>query len=73
MSMLTKEEMNGYMSIIDKVPAKEREKIMSLIEMDRVSRCQDSFLFFVQQMWPIFISGKHHKIMADAFERVASG
>jgi len=73
MSMLTKDEMNGYMAIIDKVPAKEREKIMALIEMDRVSRCRDSFLFFVQQMWPIFISGKHHKIMADAFERVASG
>jgi predicted phage terminase large subunit-like protein len=24
-------------------------------------------------MWPGFISGKHHQIMADAFERVASG
>jgi predicted phage terminase large subunit-like protein len=24
-------------------------------------------------MWPIFISGKHHAIMADAFERVARG
>lgn len=73
MSMLTQDEMKGYMSIVDKVPAKEREKIMALLEMDRVSRCQDSFLFFVQQMWPVFISGKHHKIMADAFERVASG
>jgi len=71
--MLTKDEMNGYMAIVDKVPAKEREKIMTLIEIDRVSRCKESFLFFVQQMWPIFISGKHHKIMADAFERVASG
>jgi predicted phage terminase large subunit-like protein len=65
--------MDGYIAIVDRVPQKEREKIMALLEMDRVSRCQDSFLFFVQQMWPIFISGKHHKIMADAFERVASG
>jgi predicted phage terminase large subunit-like protein len=24
-------------------------------------------------MWPIFISGKHHQIMANAFERVARG
>jgi predicted phage terminase large subunit-like protein len=24
-------------------------------------------------MWPVFISGKHHQIMADAFERVANG
>jgi predicted phage terminase large subunit-like protein len=73
MSMLTRQEMDGYIAIVDRVPQKEREKIMALLEMDRVSRCQDSFLFFVQQMWPIFISGKHHKIMADAFERVASG
>ena len=73
MSMLTRQEMDGYMAIVDRVPAKEREKIMALLEMDRISRCQESFLFFVQQMWPVFISGKHHKIMADAFERVASG
>ena len=73
MSMLTRDEMSGYMAIVDKVPPKEREKIMALLEMDRISRCKESFLFFVQQMWPIFISGKHHKIMADAFERVANG
>jgi hypothetical protein len=24
-------------------------------------------------MWPAFISGRHHKIMADAFERIANG
>jgi predicted phage terminase large subunit-like protein len=71
--MLTRDEMKGYLSIVDKVPPQEREKIMALLEMDRVSRCRESFLFFVQQMWPIFISGKHHKIMADAFERVANG
>lgn len=28
---------------------------------------------FVSEMWAAFISGRHHKIMADAFERVASG
>ena len=35
--------------------------------------CQTRFLKFVQKMWPSFVSGKHHKIMADAFERVARG
>jgi len=44
-----------------------------LLEMDRVERCKESFVFFAKQMWPIFISGKHHAIMADAFERVARG
>jgi predicted phage terminase large subunit-like protein len=73
MSLLTKKEIAGYLSIVDKVPENERNKIFALMEMDRVERCRESYLFFVQQMWPIFISGKHHQIMADAFERVASG
>lgn len=61
------------MSIVDKVPDTERAKITALLEMDRVERCKESFLFFAKQMWPVFISGKHHQIMADAFERVANG
>ena len=28
---------------------------------------------FVRQMWPTFISGRHHIKMAEAFEKVASG
>jgi predicted phage terminase large subunit-like protein len=73
MSLLTKKEIAGYLAVVDKVPEAERNKIFALMEMDRVERCRESYLFFVQQMWPIFISGKHHQIMADAFERVASG
>lgn len=73
MTLLTAKEISGYLSIVDKVPETERAKINTLLEMDRVEKCRESFLFFVQQMWPIFISGQHHKIMADAFERVANG
>lgn len=73
MTLLSKQEISQYLSIIDKVPEVERNKIFALMEMDRVERCRDSFLFFVKQMWPIFISGRHHQIMADAFERVADG
>jgi len=73
MTLLTAKEIAGYLSIVDKVPDTERAKINMLLEMDRVEKCRESFLYFVQQMWPIFISGQHHKIMADAFERVAAG
>ena len=73
MTLLTKKELADYLSMVDKVPDAERKKITALLEMDRVERCKESFLFFVKQMWPVFISGKHHQIMADAFERVASG
>jgi predicted phage terminase large subunit-like protein len=35
--------------------------------------CQEKFIKFVERVWPTFISGAHHKRMADAFERVANG
>ena len=34
---------------------------------------RDDFLAFVKYMWPEFIEGEHHKIMAEKFNRVASG
>ena len=34
---------------------------------------QHKFMEFVKKVWPTFIGGKHHDIMARAFERVASG
>ena len=73
MTLLSKQELTSYLQIVDKVSEADRKKIKALLEMDRVQRCRESFLFFVKQMWPVFISGKHHQIMADAFERVANG
>ena len=73
MSLLTRKEVDGYISMVDRVPDAERKKIFALLEMDRIERCRESYLFFVQQMWPVFISGKHHQIMANAFERVVNG
>jgi predicted phage terminase large subunit-like protein len=34
---------------------------------------QVRFIKFVERVWPTFISGAHHKRMAEAFERVARG
>jgi hypothetical protein len=55
----------------------EREKLLAelnhLEKLTARKRAQSKFLDFVTQMWPSFISGKHHAIMANAFERVASG
>ena len=41
--------------------------------IDRMNAAQDKFIPFVKAMWPQFIEGAHHRIMADAFERVAAG
>jgi predicted phage terminase large subunit-like protein len=73
MSLLSQQELGRYLGAINSASPEQRKKIQQLIELDRLERCKESYLFFVQQMWPVFISGQHHKIMADAFERVARG
>lgn len=73
MSLLSQQELGKYLGMVNSASPEQRKKIYQLLELDRVERCRESFLFFVQQMWPVFISGQHHKIMADAFERVARG
>jgi len=47
-----------------------------LIKLETLKKrevAQTKFIKFVEKVWPTFISGRHHKIMADAFERVANG
>jgi predicted phage terminase large subunit-like protein len=55
----------------------EQEQILA--ELDHLEKIKEKdlsrtkFLHFVISMWPTFIGGRHHRIMADAFERVAKG
>jgi predicted phage terminase large subunit-like protein len=44
-----------------------------LAQIERNEKCQNDFLTFVRAMWPEFIAGRHHKIIAEKFERVARG
>ena len=46
---------------------------LRLAQLDRVEKCQGSFLDFVRAMWPEFITGKHHEIITEKLERVAKG
>ncbi len=62
---------------ISSIPLSEREALLrDLEELERVKsveEAQSNFLPFVRLMWPSFIAGRHHAIMADAFERIANG
>jgi predicted phage terminase large subunit-like protein len=71
--MMSRKEVEDYRALIPLVEEGERAKIMMLLEYDRVEKCKESFIYFASHMWPGFISGKHHQIMASAFERVAKG
>lgn len=63
--------------VIEKIPESQREELTQLADVYgtamRRERGQKKFMEFVSAVWPTFIGGKHHKIMADAFERVANG
>ena len=42
-------------------------------EKKKVSKIQSDFLSFVKHMWPDFIQGSHHKIVASKFNDMAIG
>ena len=48
-------------------------QLTKLEKLKEKDLCQTKFIKFVERVWPVFISGAHHKRMADAFERVAAG
>ena len=44
-----------------------------LAQIEKKERSYEDFLTFVKLMWPEFIAGNHHKIIADKLQRIASG
>ncbi len=66
-----------FLELIDQLPVGEREKL--LIEYDEYmnsltrEKAQTGFMDFVRAMWPSFILGRHHALMAKKFEEIAAG
>ena len=48
-------------------------QLVKLEKLKERETAQNHFIKFVEKVWPSFISGRHHKRMAAAFERVARG
>ncbi len=55
----------------------EQVELLKLVERLEQAKAREnartSFLGFVKETWPGFIHGRHHEIMAEAFERVVFG
>ena len=70
-------EFKVLLAQLDKLP--DSQKMIILQDLERREQmlekqlAQDTFMGFVNRVWPEFIGGRHHKIMAKAFERVANG
>ena len=69
--------MSAINAKISNLPADKKQEILDLLneleEAKSKEKSRTDFLTFVNKMWPSFIAGRHHAIMADAFERVANG
>ena len=62
MHLLTEEEKRLLLKEIEELEAE-----------DAKAHAQGGFMGFVERMWPGFIPGRHHEVVAKAFEDVVNG
>jgi predicted phage terminase large subunit-like protein len=62
---------------IMKMPDEMASEMMNMFEVYKqslnIEQAQGDFMKFVAEMWPGFIHGRHHKVMARKFEEIAEG
>jgi len=55
----------------------EKNEALALLnkyeQIEKSESCQKDFTAFVKHMWPDFIEGRHHKIIAEKFNKIAQG
>ena len=63
--------------LIEKLPVAEQEALLSQVAEYRDAlereKYQKSFMSYVKRMWPGFVHGRHHALMAKKFEEIAEG
>jgi predicted phage terminase large subunit-like protein len=67
-----------YLRSLQSLPADERARASARLGrlVDAAAprdEAHEKFLPFVRKVWPGFVHGSHHNIMANAFERIAAG
>ena len=45
---------------------------LRLAQLEETKGCRDDFLRYVRKVWPEFIAGAHHHIVAEKFEDIAT-
>jgi len=63
--------------IISKLPSHEQDSFFAMLNDYEASLkrevAQSDFDKFVHEMWPGFVDGRHHKVMAKKFQEIAEG
>jgi predicted phage terminase large subunit-like protein len=72
---MTQEEI--LLELLKLLPEEDQKNLLPLAESFGTAETreagQDDFLAFVQSVWPGFIYGRHHALMAKKFEDIANG
>jgi predicted phage terminase large subunit-like protein len=62
---------------VERMPEGEREMLFAQVAEYKAAlqreQAQESFMAYVKLMWPGFVHGRHHALMAKKFEEIASG
>lgn len=76
-SLLDSVSLRDIPTILPALSLADQELLLAELEkLDQLKKqqlAQQRFMKFVEAVWPTFIGGRHHAIMAEAFERVAQG
>ena len=69
--------MSSLKTLLERLPEGDRENLLNMAIEYKDSLVRDiakkSFMAFVKEMWPGFIHGRHHALMAKKFEEIADG
>jgi predicted phage terminase large subunit-like protein len=69
--------MSQIEELLSKLPVNEQEKFLKQMTQYKEAltreKCQANFLEYVKFMWPGFVHGRHHAVMAKKFEEVVHG
>jgi len=62
---------------LDQYSVSDKKQLLKLLDEYETAKtkksAQEDYLSFVREVWPAFINGNHHKVMADAFKDVIDG
>ena len=76
-SILNKLSLEDVEKILPRLNESDKARLLEelevLLKMRKEESARSDFMSYVKQVYPGYIAGRHHKIMAEAFQRVANG
>ena len=70
-------DINDFKDHLTDLPPEKRKLFVELLQVKknrkRTHNAKENFLDFVKYMWPHFVEGTHHRIIAEKFYNIAKG